>query len=57
MTTPDLNLLITLDVLLAAAGDEAMQRAHQALTARFTAHEKDGAVQMDACVHVVTGSR
>lgn len=41
--------------LLAGAGDAALPRAREALAARFAPFELDGAVQMDACVHVVTG--
>lgn len=43
--------------LLASAGDEASAIAHKALSARFSAHERDGIVSMDACVHIVTGGR
>jgi SAM-dependent methyltransferase len=41
--------------LLAAAGDEAFAAARRSLTARFSRHETNGAVQMDACVHIFTG--
>jgi len=27
------------------------------LTARFSRHQQDGAVRMDACVHIFTGAR
>jgi SAM-dependent methyltransferase len=37
--------------------DAALQAARTSLTARFVAHERDGAVWMDAGVHIVTGSR
>ncbi len=43
--------------LLAEAGDEALEAAHRALTARFAQHQKDDAVRMDACVHIFTGVR
>lgn len=42
--------------LLAAAGDEALERARRSLTERFSPHEHDGAVRMDACGHVFSGS-
>lgn len=42
---------------LAEAGDEALEKARRALIARFSSHEQDGAVRMDACVHIVTGAR
>jgi len=41
--------------LLAQAGAEAREAAHRALTARFSSFEVDGAVRVDASVHVVTG--
>lgn len=43
--------------LLAGAGDEALRVARESLTARFRRHHRDGAVWMDACVHIVTGAR
>jgi hypothetical protein len=43
--------------MLAAAGSEALDGARRALTARFSKHETNGAVQMDAFVHIVTGVR
>lgn len=43
--------------LLAAAGDEAQAAAREALTARFSRQQRDGAVWMDACVHLITGGR
>jgi len=43
--------------LLSEAGDEALDKARRALTARFSNYEKDGAVWMDACVHIFTGAR
>lgn len=43
--------------LLAKAGDGAFDEARRSLTTSFARHEHDGAVRMDACVHVVTGAR
>jgi SAM-dependent methyltransferase len=43
--------------LLARAGDEALDNARRALTARFSRHQADGVVQMSARVHIVTGTR
>jgi SAM-dependent methyltransferase len=43
--------------LLAAAGDEVLKAARQSLTARFSRHQLDDTVLMDASVHVVTGTR
>ena len=43
--------------LLARAGDEALRRAHQSLSARFARHQQDGVVQMNARVHLFTGAR
>ena len=43
--------------LLSEAGDEALDKARRALTARFSNYEKNGAVWMDACVHIFTGVR
>ena len=41
-----------------AATDEAGRRAaHQSLTARFARHENEGVVRLEACVHLVTGTR
>jgi SAM-dependent methyltransferase len=42
--------------LVAEAGDEVRDQVRQALTARFSEHEQDGAVRMDARVHIVTGA-
>jgi SAM-dependent methyltransferase len=42
--------------LLAKAGDEALNAARQSLTARFMRHQLEGAVRLDACVHIVTGA-
>ena len=41
--------------LLAAAGDEAIKDARQQLMARFSQHQRDDAVWLDASVHIVTG--
>ncbi len=43
--------------LLAKAGDDALNRARQSLTARFAGHQQDGAVRLDARVHLFTGAR
>jgi SAM-dependent methyltransferase len=43
--------------LLAEAGSEALQAARQTLTERFSRQYRDGAVWLDACVHLVTGRR
>lgn len=43
--------------LLAAAGGAALRDARQSLTERFSRHEQDGVVRMDACVHIFTGAR
>ena len=45
------------DQLLGKAGDEAVAHARQSLTARFARHQQDGAVRMDARVHIFTGAR
>ena len=42
--------------LLTEAGDGALHRARDLLTARFTRHEKDGLVYLDAAVHLFTGA-
>ncbi|MEO8258440.1 MAG: class I SAM-dependent methyltransferase [Acidobacteriota bacterium] len=42
--------------LLAGAGDGMLNAARQSLTARFARHQQDGAVRMDASVHIVTGA-
>lgn len=41
---------------LAQAGGEVFNAARQSLTSLFSEHQKDGAVQMDACVHIFTGA-
>jgi SAM-dependent methyltransferase len=43
--------------LLAAAGDDAVNKARRLLTARFAEHQPEGTVQMDACVHIFSGVR
>lgn len=43
--------------LLAKAGDHALDEAHRSLTSCLSHHQQDGAVRMDACVHIVTGAR
>ncbi len=43
--------------LLAEAGGEALNQARQSLTARFSKYQQDGIVRMDACVHIITGTR
>jgi len=43
--------------LLAEAGDKALDEARQSLTAHFAQYQRAGAVQMDACVHIFTGTR
>lgn len=43
--------------LLADAGDEAQEEAQRSLTERFVHHHHDGAVRLDALVHVVSGAR
>ena len=43
--------------LLAEAGNEAYNNADQLLTERFSRYQQDGAVRMDACVHIFTGAR
>jgi hypothetical protein len=40
---------------LAKAGDKAFNAAHQSLTARLSGYERDSAVRMDACAHIVSG--
>jgi len=42
--------------LLAKAGEEAVDRARQALTTRFSKFERNGIVRLDASVHFFTGS-
>ena len=42
--------------LLTRAGDQAVEAARASLIERFSRHQRDGAVRMDACVHVFTGT-
>jgi SAM-dependent methyltransferase len=43
--------------LLAKAGEDAFDRARQALTTRFSTFERNGIVRLNTSVHVFTGSR
>jgi hypothetical protein len=43
--------------LLSEAGDEALNSARQSLTAHFSRRQQDGAIQMDASLHIFTGAR
>jgi SAM-dependent methyltransferase len=43
--------------LLEKAGEGALERAHRALTARFSRHQQGGIVLLEARVHLVTGTR
>lgn len=43
--------------LLTAAGPEAYRAARESLTAHLAQYERDGAVHMDASVHIITGTR
>jgi SAM-dependent methyltransferase len=43
--------------LLAEAGEAALTTARQSLTARLAQYQQDGAVRINACVHIVTGAR
>ncbi len=43
--------------LVAEAGDEVRDAVRRSLAERFARHEEDGAVRMDARVHIVTGTR
>lgn len=45
----------TFGELLAEAGEAARAEAHRALTESFSQHLHDGAVRLDAAVHIVTG--
>jgi SAM-dependent methyltransferase len=42
--------------LLAERGDEALERVRQSLAATFARYDQDGAVRMDACIHIFTGA-
>lgn len=43
--------------MLAEAGDEAFETARRLLTERFSRHQQDGAVWLEARAHIVTGAR
>ena len=43
--------------LLAEAGAQALNDARQSLTARFSRHQHEAVVRLDACVHIFTGAR
>ena len=43
--------------MLDQAGAEARDRAHRSLSVEFSQHEDNGEVRMDACAHIVTGTR
>jgi SAM-dependent methyltransferase len=43
--------------LLAEAGAAALRDAQQLLTERWSRHQQDGVVRIDACVHIFTGAR
>jgi len=43
--------------MLAEAGGSALNEARHSLATRFSLHQLDGAVRMDACVHIFTGAR
>jgi SAM-dependent methyltransferase len=43
--------------LLAEAGEDALTAARTRLTERFATQEREGAVTLDASVHIVTGTR
>ena len=42
--------------LLAQAGDQAFKDAQQTLTERYSRHQQEGTVRMDARVHIVAGT-
>ncbi|MEW5848866.1 MAG: class I SAM-dependent methyltransferase [Myxococcota bacterium] len=42
---------------LEKAGNDSFNEAHQTLTTRLSRHQRDGAVWMDASVHLFTGAR
>jgi len=46
----------TFGELLAQAGDEALQRAQDSLTDRFSGHQQEGVVRFGASVHILTGT-
>ncbi len=43
--------------LLTRAGNEAFDEARRTLTTRYTHHQQDSVVRLDARVHIVTGAR
>lgn len=43
--------------LLARSGDAAFDQARRALGARFSAHQANGVVNLDACVRIFSGAR
>jgi SAM-dependent methyltransferase len=43
--------------LLAQSGEAAFAAARRALSARFSEHQADGVVQLDACVRIFSGAR
>jgi SAM-dependent methyltransferase len=43
--------------LLAKAGDKALNEARKSLTALFSQHQQNNGVTMNACAHIVTGTR
>lgn len=52
-----LSSFSSLGELLAGAGDAALDEARRSLTACYSRHQRDGAVRMDACVRIFTGTR
>ncbi len=52
-----LSAFSSLSNLLAEAGDDARERAQQTLTASLASHQREGIVRMNACVHILTGTR
>jgi hypothetical protein len=42
--------------MLAKAGGEALARAHEAVTTRYSKFERNGIVRLGASVHFFTGS-
>lgn len=52
-----LSSIASFEEQLTEAGHEAFDDACRRLTARMVPHEKDRAVRLDACVHIVTGAR
>jgi len=52
-----LDAISSFSEMLAEAGQGAIDKAHGKLTELYSHHEQDGAVAMDACMHIVTGTR